>query len=381
MKQLLPYIILLSLGFAHAQPALQHNGGMQLHGGAQVGLHIPLVNEAPFDQNLGLLGFYGPGALSVSGAFAPAFYDVEIDADSGVDVLVPILVGNNLNFAFGDFRTDRSLKDQYVGLLQNAFAVGQYDFSKVNGFAAYSQQVDMVFPVGDADQLRPLTYQAGNPVPLAKCAYFREDPGNSAIYGFLDPALRPLSIAAISSREFWRLEGSEPGTVTLTWNQDSDMEVIAQELGQVELIGWSKAAGRWLPLGTASRAGDLQDGFALSETIVPDEYEVITFAGLAEPEELFTLPNFYMSPNNDGLNDRLIIEELEASPNNNLRIYDRRGLLVFEQDNYTDQFDGTSNVDGFVFNRDAGLPEGVYFYLVRMLDLGVEYQGFLYLRR
>ena len=75
------------------------------------------------------------------------------------------------------------------------------------------------------------------------------------------------------------------------------------------------------------------------------------------------------------------IDELADSPNNQLRIYDRRGLLVFTQDNYTDQFNGISNVDGLVFDRDAGLPEGVYFYVVRLLDLGTEYQGFLYLRR
>ena len=381
MRKYLPHIILLSLTVGHGQTALQHNGGMQLHNGAQVGMHIPLVNEAPFDQNLGLLGFYGSNLLSVSGGFAPGVFDLEIAADFGVDLQVPILVSNNLNFVFGDFRTDRALSDRYIGLLQNAFTVGESDLSKVNGFAAYSQQTEMLFPVGDADQLRPLTYQAGAPVPLAKCAYFREDPTNSSVYGFLNPDLKPLAVAAISTREFWRLEGSEPGTVTLTWNQDSDMELLTQELGQIELIGWNKAAARWLPLGTATRAGDLQGGFAISEEFIPDAFEVLTFASLAEPEELFTLPNYYISPNGDGLNDQLIIEELEASPNNLLKIYDRRGLLVFEQENYSNQFFGVSNVSGLVFDREAGLPEGVYFYLVRMFDLGVEYQGFLYLRR
>jgi hypothetical protein len=34
-----------------------------------------------------------------------------------------------------------------------------------------------------------------------------------------------------------------------------------------------------------------------------------------------------------------------------------------------------------VLNRQAGLPQGIYFYLVRMLDLDAEYQGFLYLNR
>ena len=120
---------------------------------------------------------------------------------------------------------------------------------------------------------------------------------------------------------------------------------------------------------------------AVSETFTPDDYAVITFGSLSEAEEVFSLPNYYISPNGDGLNEYLYIEELEESPNNELRIFDRRGLLVFSQDNYTDQFRGISNVDGLVINREKGLPEGVYFYIVRLKDLNTEYQGFLYLNR
>ena len=136
-----------------------------------------------------------------------------------------------------------------------------------------------------------------------------------------------------------------------------------------------------MELGTATVSGDLNNGFAISETFVPDEYEIITFGSRAQPEELLTIPNFFMSPDGDGINDFLYIEELEQSPNNNLQIYDRNGLKVFEMDNYTNEFVGVANVDGIIINREKGLPEGVYFYLIRMLDLGLEYQGFLYLDR
>ena len=377
---LISFFCLLALQ-AGAQPALQHYGGMQMHEGAQVGLHLRLQNEAPFDQNRGLLGFYGNADLSVDGGFAPGFFDVEIAAPFGVGLGTSVLVANNLNFIIGDFRTDRALTDRYVGLLQNAFTVGETDASKVDGFVLYSQQQEMLFPVGDIDQYRPLTYQAEGPVPAAKCAYFREDPTNSTLFGFLDPDLKPRTVEMIGRREFWRLEGSIPGTVTLTWNQDSDMELLSEDIAEIELVGWNKSAGRWLPLGTVSRAGDLQNGFAISDVFRPDDFQVLTFASLGEPEELVKLPNYYLSPNGDGINDFLVIEELEQSPNNELRIYDRRGLLVFSEDNYSNDFEGIANVDGLIINREAGLPEGVYFYLVSMLDLGLEYQGFLYLRR
>ena len=98
-------------------------------------------------------------------------------------------------------------------------------------------------------------------------------------------------------------------------------------------------------------------------------------------EELLTLDNYYVSPNGDGINDFLEIPELELSPNNRLEIYDRRGLKVFQMDNYQNEFTGISNVDNLVLNRNIGLPEGLYFYIVSMDDLGLNFQGFLFLER
>ncbi len=49
--------------------------------------------------------------------------------------------------------------------------------------------------------------------------------------------------------------------------------------------------------------------------------------------------------------------------------------------NYTDQFGGISNIDNLVINRDQGLPEGVYFYVISLDDLSLNYQGFLFLDR
>ena len=83
----------------------------------------------------------------------------------------------------------------------------------------------------------------------------------------------------------------------------------------------------------------------------------------------------------DGINDVLVIPELASSPNNKLQIFDRNGIKVFERENYRDEFAGVANVDGLVLNKEAGLPEGVYFYLASLLDLALEYQGFLFLDR
>ncbi len=373
-------IFSLSAFISSAQPALQHNGGMQLHEGAQVGLYVSFVNEAPFEQDAGLVGFYGNNQIRVAGSFAPVFYDAEIAHDFLVELQLPINVANNLNFIQGDFLTDKGLPQIYVALLQNAFTVGESNVSKVNGYVTVLNQSSVVFPVGDATEYRPLTLE-GDVFPLAKCAYFREDPNSPSTFPPFRTDLKPRTIEAIATSEFWRLEGSSTGQVTLTWNPSSNLGAIAEDISEIVLVGWSKSAQRWIPLGTQSTAGDLTNGFALSEPFVPDAFEVLTFGSLAEPEELLTLDNFFLSPNGDGINDVLIIEELADSPNNNLQIYDRRGLKVFEMDNYTDEFGGISNVGNLVLDKEAGLPEGVYFYLLRMYDLGQEFQGFLFLDR
>lgn len=378
MRQLLYIAAILACVYGYAQPSLQHYGGMQLHEGAQVGLYFSLVNQAPFEQDAGLIGFYGGNLSRVSGNFAPVLYDAEIARELLVTLDVPLNIRNNLNFIQGDFLTDKSLPEIYVNLLQNAFTVGEGNTSKVNGYATVINGQGIVFPVGDAIEYRPLSLD-GDVFPLAKCAYFREDPNNPSTFPPFRTDLKPRTIETISTAEFWRLEGSSTGQVTLSWNPNSNLGNIAEDPSKIVLVGWSKTAQRWVSLGTSTTAGDLQNGFGISAPIVPDQYEILTFGSLAEPEELLTLDNFYISPNGDGINDVLIIEELVDSPNNNLQIYDRRGLKVFELENYRDEFAGFSNLDGRVVNRDSGLPEGVYFYLLRMYDLDLEFQGFLFL--
>jgi gliding motility-associated-like protein len=380
MKQFLLIFAFMSGIWGQAQPALHHYGNMRLHEEAHLGLHSSFVNDAPFEQKEGLVGFYGAETLRISGTFAPLFRDVEILRDGPVNVQVPFSVFNNLNFLQGDFVTDKALPELYISLLQNAFTVGENNTSKVNGYVTILNKQSMVFPVGDASEYRPIGLE-GDVFPFAKSAYFREDPNSPSTFPPYRTDVKPRAIEAVSTFEFWRLEGSSTGQVTLTWNTNSNMGLIADQRSAIVLVGWSKTTESWVQVGTESTAGNLDNGFLISAPFVPDQYEILTFAGLAEPEELLSLDNYFLSPNGDGINDVLIIEELAESPNNNLQIYDRRGLKVFEMDNYRNEFGGVSNVEGLVISPENGLPEGVYFYLVKMYDIGLDFQGFLFLDR
>ena len=381
MKKLLFIVFLATLGL-NAQTALHNGGNIRIHQDGQLGFHTNLINESAFDSNLGLVGFYGTNTPTVSGAFVPVFFDVEMAADNDALLQTGIDVENNTNFIVGNLMTPRNQPATVYNFLQNSFYNGEGDISKVDGYAAITNQQNFTFPIGDSNQLRPLVLNSQDVNLFAKCAYFFEDPNAPSTFanGF-NTVLKPQNIGAISTTEFWHLEGSVASTISISWNERSDIGALTNDVNTLIAVGWSKADGRWLSLGSTAVAGDLTQGFVTSQPFVPDEFEVISFGTLGEPTELLTLENYLITPNGDGANDFLFFPELEQSPNNHLTIFDRNGTKVFDQYNYTNEFVGVSNVDNFVINREAGLPVGVYFYVVTLDDLGFEFQGFLYLSR
>ena len=372
---------MLSGPVLQAQTGLYNSGNFRIHDEGNVGFHTNLINESSFDQNQGLAGFYGSSAISVTGAFAPIFYDLEIANDGGVDLITAISTTNNTNFVTGDFRTAKNLPTLGLNFIGDAFTVGESDLSKVDGYAIIQDIQSFMFPVGDAEFIRTLTLNSTGINTLARCAYFYEDVNAPSFFPGYNTALKTRDIAAISPFEFWHLEGAVPSQVTLTWNARSDLASFTLDPNTITVVGWSKSEGRWLNLGNPAISGDLDSGFVTSLQFVPDDYAVLTLGSTAEPVELITLDNFILTPNGDGINDFLSIPQLLEFTDNSLHIFDRRGLKVFEMENYTDEFTGYSNVDNMVLDRDIGLPEGVYFYMVSLNELGFSYQGYLYLQR
>lgn len=378
------YILVFILGLSiQAQPALYNSGNIRIHDQGQLGFHIDLINDAAFDENLGLTGFYGNNQIYVSGAFDPSFFDMEIANNKGVLLLTGINNVNNTNFIIGDFLTLKDQSEASYNFLKNAFYVGESDLSQVDGYAGVANKQNFTFPIGDGLQLRPLILNSESENPLAKCAYFYENPGSpSSLSTNFDTEIRAKDLGFVSTSEFWRLEGSVPSTISISWNERSDIGALTNDVNNLLVVGWSKSARQWIGLGSTIAVGDLSTGFVASESFIPDDYDAITFGTIDVPGEYLDLDNYLVSANGDGINDVLEIPELlEISPNNHLIIYNRFGQKVFDQKNYTNQFGGFSNVDNFVIDRTQGLPADVYFYIVSMKDVNLDFQGFLYLTR
>ena len=96
----------------------------------------------------------------------------------------------------------------------------------------------------------------------------------------------------------------------------------------------------------------------------PDDSTIIIFPDI--PFEIFNV----VSSNDDGLNDFFLLSGIEYFPNNNVKIYNRWGLLVFETDGYGGSTGRENVFRGYsegrtTINKDRLLTTGTYFYLIK----------------
>ncbi|WP_421802829.1 gliding motility-associated C-terminal domain-containing protein [Flagellimonas sp.] len=94
-----------------------------------------------------------------------------------------------------------------------------------------------------------------------------------------------------------------------------------------------------------------------------------------------------MTPNGDGLNDYFRIKGIENYPDNNVKIFNRWGVQVYQVDSYgqgNNLFYGLSEGRA-TLQKDRELPSGTYFYILTFtseINPGDEsYSGYLYINR
>ncbi|MFN5181910.1 MAG: gliding motility-associated C-terminal domain-containing protein [Bacteroidota bacterium] len=90
------------------------------------------------------------------------------------------------------------------------------------------------------------------------------------------------------------------------------------------------------------------------------------------PNEL-ELPTGF-SPNSDYKNDQFVVRGIESYPNNTLYVFNRWGNLVYEKENYLNQWKGNT------INGDE-LPEGTYFIILEIHSPTKQLNGFVDIRR
>jgi len=92
------------------------------------------------------------------------------------------------------------------------------------------------------------------------------------------------------------------------------------------------------------------------------------------------LPNG-ISPNRDGANDRLIIPGIRRLSKNRLTILNRWGNVVFETENYKNDWGGESNVGSTLLESDGKLPDGTYYYVIEFYGAYRTQSTYVYINR
>jgi gliding motility-associated-like protein len=129
---------------------------------------------------------------------------------------------------------------------------------------------------------------------------------------------------------------------------------------------------------------DDNDGLLTSEEldyngdgITPDDcnYDGIPNYLDSEQCELFIPEGF--SPNGDGVNDLLVLEGLKGGTSVNVQFFNRYGSLVYQSENYANDWDGKSTEGAFT----GDLPAGTYYYIITVEGVSKENVGFITLWR
>ncbi len=373
----------LFLSKVNGQEAFHNFGDLQIHTDGEVGFHIDLINDGAFDQNEGFAGFYSPDdRLTISGNNRPVFYNMEIDVFDDLYLEVATGVRNFQQFTTGRVQTPRNRGDITTSLdyLNDAPYAGEDDDHFVDGYASLTGDLDFTFPVGDDFRLRPMRITDGASANTARGAYFFEDPNFPNFFSDrFDTESRAPTLFAVSVFEFWDLDGDTETRVTLTWDDNSNIPTLVDDLEDLRVVGWDETIGEWVNLGSSGTTGDLSNGEITSDPFLPNNYMVLTFGSseliLDGDLEVFTA----VSPNGDGFNDTFIIQGIAAFPNNELSIFNRWGVEVYNKKGYDNSWGGISEGRATIAKGEE-LPVGTYYYVLK-IDGQKDRAGYLYINR
>ncbi|WP_298351629.1 gliding motility-associated C-terminal domain-containing protein [uncultured Dokdonia sp.] len=371
----------LSTSVTYAQESLHNFGNIQIHQDGAIGFHGDLINDGDFDSNLGLAGFYNPTEeLFVLGNNKPVFFNMEVDVPNDLNFEVSVGVTSLLDFINGRITTPREDLGINLDFTNNAIYLGESDSNHVDGYVTNQGNLEFDFPIGDDFKIRQLKVIPLNPaITTYQAAYFFEDPDTpSTLPGSFNTDLFENTLSIIDPNEYWDLNGPLPVQARLTWDEDTQVPVLADGLSSLRVVGFSNVLNRWVNLGNASFSGDETNGQITSELFEPNDFSAYTLGSVLKASSGINVYTFF-SPNGDGVNDTFVIEGLATSPDNELYLYNRWGVEVFSMKNYDNSFDGTSQ-GRVTIAEDNKLPVGTYYYVLKLKDQK-DQAGAFYLNR
>jgi gliding motility-associated-like protein len=126
--------------------------------------------------------------------------------------------------------------------------------------------------------------------------------------------------------------------------------------------------------------------YTVCNALTPPQCYVGSVSVIVTPIPDLLIHNAF-SANNDGVNEVFQIDNIENYKNNTVCIFNRWGVMVYDAKGYNnDSVSFIGESDGRVtISRGEQLPEGTYFYVVKVLDnkgsIKLDKAGYLYFTR
>lgn len=240
------------------------------------------------------------------------------------------------------------------------------DKSYAEGMVEKQGNNAFTFPIGKLGYYRLAGISAPSDVAHTYLSdYFKEDTDQT--YPHKD---RTGIISAVNNQEYWTINQAAGTTgsvmVTLSWH---DQTTPAEFRGTQDLhiVRWDATQNLWVDEGGVVDAA----AKTITTPVQVDGFGIFT---LGKIKEKFLNPGDVVvyngvSPDGDGINDYLIIDNIEHFPENNVVLYNRWGRKVYETKNYNSKnnvFVGVAEGNGIVGSGEK-LPAGTYYYVVEYL--------------
>ncbi|WP_166922311.1 gliding motility-associated C-terminal domain-containing protein [Flavobacterium poyangense] len=234
------------------------------------------------------------------------------------------------------------------------------DLSFVNGDVYKAGKSDFTFPIGANKSYRPFIITGLDNEKILNAMY---SPTNSdALYPH---AMKEESIELIENNEYWVVDKDKADNaavfVSLSWSDDVSPSEIISDTKKIGIVKWNVQDKKWIAINSSS---DPQNKI-VTAVVKSDAKGVFALAKIKSVESTLQVFNA-VSPNNDGVNDYLKIDNIEKYPYNTVEVYNRWGARVFKTNNYNsfgNVFNGYMHGKGLKVGTGK-LPAGTYFYLI-----------------
>ncbi|RYJ37652.1 CHU_C domain containing protein [Flavobacterium anhuiense] len=331
--------------------------------------------------------FYGTEDQFIEGSQVSNFKNTYFENTSS---LVPfhlsgkIAVGGNSEFKKGvvlaaDYGGKVIFKEKATHTLTS-------DLSFVDGQVEKDGVIAFEFPVGQGQYFRPSYHASGSKNGgVYTTQYFNKN--SNSLHSHDD---REEKILKINNQEYWEVtqdQGADKIVLSLSMDSrttPSEFFNVDEQKYKVSITRWDPASNKWINEGGEVSAPLAGKPYEKLLTAPVTGYGLFTMAliDLEEKSDDVIVYNA-ISPNDDGLNDSFVIKGIDKFPDNQVEIYNRWGVKVYETKSYNESdnmFKGYSDGRATIKRGDK-LPTGTYFYILKY-NTGKEQKektGYLYI--